>query len=578
MSKIKHEAKKKEQILKHPVAVLLLLILILITGLPLRLQNIKLNGYISDDAWWHYRQIKEVVDFGQRLNPDIYEFTTLNRPMTYPPLFHYLVAYLYKLFSKIISLIKFTHYLNILEGMLYILLIYAISYTISKDRIFSLIGALAAAVSQGIIIRARAAELMPFVFGDLFSLAGVLVLLILLKNIKDTPIKKSISLSVIGGVLFGLALLSWNGTVFIYLPLVLFAFLALIINKPRFSKLALGLFGVCFVTIFIIALPWYLSIIHKYGVNPHPKEMSWFMEKYTVLRQVKPFNFYIFTSGIAIFFVPIVFLGTILKRNTLNTFFMFWIILGAIATSTGWRGYVATMPVISAIAISIGLPWIIHFFFKEESRVFTVVFFIIILLVGSVGYRISNLNLRALDQKNPNEIRTNGRGIKMLEFLKSNYPNAVTIDHITWVSEDEAVGSLKMVSGQYLEYLPAGSSEALKDSSRVYLAEEEGAFKIFQKYNAELIIVRRQLLQLPQLTLIFAPPEFSSEDYLRVTKESEESPEVTISFTPNGMKSLFFRMLNRQQLNRFELVYADDDKIAALPFAVVYKVKKQSPP
>jgi len=99
-----------------------------------------------------------------------------------------------------------------------------------------------------------------------------------------------------------------------------------------------------------------------------------------------------------------------------------------------------------------------------------------------------------------------------------------------------------------------------------------------KKYNADLIIIRRQLLQLPQLTLLFAPPELNSEDYLRVTKESEESPEVTISFTSKGMKTLLFQMLNRRKLERFELVYVDDDKIASIPYVVVYKLKKDSLP
>ncbi len=111
----------------------------------------KLNGYISDDAWWHFRQIDEVTQTGHRLNPDIYEFTTLNRAMTYPPLFHHLVASsykLFKLFDKELSLVIFSHYFNVLEGLLYILLIYCISLIISSDPLFSLIGALGSSVKS----------------------------------------------------------------------------------------------------------------------------------------------------------------------------------------------------------------------------------------------------------------------------------------------------------------------------------------------------------------------------------------------------------------------------------------------
>ena len=563
---------KLNQFLQKRSTIIILLVFVCIIGLPLRMQNIRLNGLISDDAWWHYRQIKEVVDFGHRLNPDIYEFTTLNRPMTYTPLFHYLVAFTYKLFKSIMPLVKFMHYFNVLEGILYILLIYGLSYVITDDSLSSIIGALAAAVSYGVIIRARAGELMPFVPGDLFAFAGTLLLLIFLKDITH---KRTILLCLVSGILFGLSLLSWSGGVLIYLPLVFFVFLAIILTKPNLTKLSLELFLVCFIPLVLISLSWYLPLILKYGLNPHTKEMDWFMKGFTVLHQVKPLSFYIFTSGgLPIFFIPLVFFNSLFKKNAINVFFICWIILGVVATYTGWRGYVAVVPIISAIAISIGISRIIRFLFKEDSRYLPLAFILVFLLVGVSGYRISRLRFAPLDPKNVNEVRTNEKSIKMLEFLQDKHPNAVTIDHISWMSEDEAVGSLRMVAGQYLEYLPAGSSEALKDTSRVYLSDEENAYKICQKYNTDLVIVRQQFLQLPQLSLLFAPREINSDDYLKITKEVEGSNEITINFTPKGTQTILFRMLNRQKLNRFELVYADQDKNTSLPFVVVYKINK----
>ena len=315
---------KLNQFLQKRSTIIILLVFVCIIGLPLRMQNIRLNGLISDDAWWHYRQIKEVVDFGHRLNPDIYEFTTLNRPMTYTPLFHYLVAFTYKLFKSIMPLVKFMHYFNVLEGMLYILLIYGLSYVITQDGLFSLIGALVASVSYGVIIRARAGELMPFVLGDLLALGGILLIILVLK---DTANKKSALFCLVSGILFGLSLLSWSGGVYIYLPLILFAFLALVISKPKLIKVSLGLFLLCFISVIITALSWYLPMILKYGINPHAKEMDWFMQGFTVLHQVKPLSFYILTSGgIPIFFIPVVLLSSLFKRDAPNIFFILWII------------------------------------------------------------------------------------------------------------------------------------------------------------------------------------------------------------------------------------------------------------
>ncbi len=106
------------------------------------------------------------------------------------------------------------------------------------------------------------------------------------------------------------------------------------------------------------------------------------------------------------------------------------------------------------------------------------------------------------------------------------------------------------------------------------MSDEDNAYKLCQEYNVDLVIVRKQLLQLPQLSILFASPELKSDDYFKIVKESPNSPEMTISFTPPGMQTMFFKMLNRQQLGKFELVYVDQVQNDPLPFLVVYKVVK----
>jgi len=595
--KHKHKHKKEEKISKfnlllhRRIVIASLLILICVIGIPLRAQNIKLNGYISDDAWWHYRHIKDVYTHGHRLNPDSCEFVTLNRPMTYAPLFHYLVGDSYKLFDKILPLIQFTHYFNIFEAMLYILLIYGISFVITNDGLSSLIGALAASVSYGFIIRARAGELMPFVPGDLFALGSILLLLLFVKYIinrvrfvyqqgksrlKDIIDEKCILLLLAAGILLGLSLLSWSGSALIYLPLGLFVFVALVIAHPKLIKLTLALFSIYLFSCIVISLPWYLPLILKYGINPHTKEMAWFMQGFTVLHQVKPLNFYIFTSGISIFFIPVVLLLLLFRRNTINIFIILWILLAVIATYSGWRGYVAVVPIISTLAISISVSRIVRFFCKENSFSVPVIFIILFLCVGIIGYRISAAKLEPLDSNNTDEVRANGRSMKMLEFIHKNYPDSVTVDHVTWVSEDEALGKCRMIHGQYLEYLPVGSSQIFIDAAKIYFVNEEEAYKICKKYNVDLIIARMQFLRWEQLSILFAPKELKLEDYVNVTKESNESQSMTLNFTPRGTQTVLFQMLNCQKLKRFELIYRDQNQGEHMPFLVVYKVQKNS--
>ena len=300
------------------------------------------------------------------------------------------------------------------------------------------------------------------------------------------------------------------------------------------------------------------------------------MQGFTVLHQVKPLIFYIFTSGISIFFIPVVLLLSLFRRNTINIFVILWILLAAIATYSGWRGYVAVVPIISSVAISIGVSRIVRFFYKVNSFHIPVTFLILSLLTGIIGYRISAAKLAPLDFKNTNEVRTNGRSMKMLEFINNNYPDSVTVDHITWVSEDEALGKCRMINGQYLEYLPVGSSQIFIDASKIYFVNEEEAYKICKKYNLDLIIARMQFLRLEQLSILFAPKELHNEDYISVTKESQESQEITLNFTPLGTQTLLFQMLNCQKLKRFELIYKDQNQGERIPFLVVYKVQKNS--
>jgi len=73
---------------------------------------------------------------------------------------------------------------------------------------------------------------------------------------------------------------------------------------------------------------------------------------------------------------------------------------------------------------------------------------------------------------------------------------------------------------------------------------------------------------------LFAPKELKSEDYLKIVQEAKDSRGITISFTKQGMNTLFFRMLSRQPLQHFELVYQDLIEKDNIPQLVVYKVKK----
>ena len=176
-----------------------------------------------------------------------------------------------------------------------------------------------------------------------------------------------------------------------------------------------------------------------------------------------------------------------------------------------------------------------------------------------------------MDTSNESEIRINDKSVKALNFIKNIHPRAIALDHITWVSEDQSIGNLRTMTGQYLEYLPEGAGRTFKDAAGFYLSDETAAYDICRKYNIELVIIRKQLLMLTQLNVLFADPELKSDDYFIVSRKSPGSSTVDITFNPRGQNTMLFKMLRSQQLNKFQLVYEDKSPNTALADIVVYK-------
>ncbi|MFQ5680862.1 MAG: hypothetical protein ACE5GG_02255, partial [Candidatus Omnitrophota bacterium] len=332
----------------------LILAVIFVIGLPLRMQNMGLAGYVSDDGWWHYRQIKQVVDYGHRLNPDPYEFVTLGRDLTYPPVFHYALGWAYKLLGRPagLSLIEFTHYFNLAEYLAYVLLVYFICRTISASSMWSLLGPLSVAVSYGMIIRARSGELMAFVLADIFALAGLGIFLSL-RNASLENKRRYIAKMSLGGVLLGLSLLTWQGAFLVWLPPALFLIAVLAWQGRALSRRpALAPGAVALMVIFGLAVIWYLPIILRYGINPHSREMSWFM-KMTVLHKTMPWRFYFLSCGAAILAVPFVLFRIMRYDVVARMFLVFWAVQGLVAALSGWRGYLAVAPIITSVMLGI---------------------------------------------------------------------------------------------------------------------------------------------------------------------------------------------------------------------------------
>jgi len=99
---------------------------IVLAGVCLRLNTVFLQGSLyaeygrffprNDDSWWHFHWMKQVEQYGHRLNPDPETWAPEGRVVGLPPLFHYLIPYLGKLLAWI-PLFDIAFYFPLLAGI-----------------------------------------------------------------------------------------------------------------------------------------------------------------------------------------------------------------------------------------------------------------------------------------------------------------------------------------------------------------------------------------------------------------------------------------------------------------------------
>ncbi|MBU7031739.1 MAG: hypothetical protein HXS53_04345 [Theionarchaea archaeon] len=194
------------------------LLLIIGVGLYIRSYYMRTEGkyLLVVDPYYHYRMAETILEQGSRPEIDLMAAYPTGAPVNHPPLFHYYLAYSYKivdLFSSM-TLFQWCLYANILPIILTIIVAFLTGRALTND-VGGIFTALFTAVNTAIVMRTVIAYTDTDIWIVLFSLT---ICFFFFSAIKD---EKKMKWAVPLGFTLFLFALTWRGHW--HVPLLLFA-------------------------------------------------------------------------------------------------------------------------------------------------------------------------------------------------------------------------------------------------------------------------------------------------------------------------------------------------------------------
>ncbi len=236
---------------------LITLTLIAIIGVSLyvRSEYVLTDGkYLSGfDTYYHYRMAKSIVETGPRPAWDTLAAYPTGAPVKHPPLFHYYLAYSYKVVSLFwdVSLFEWCIYANIIPVILLIMAAFFAGRVLTND-LGGIFTALFAAVNGAVASRTVISFTDTDTFIVLFSFAATYFLFSALKSEKYALLWSSL----LGLTLFLFAL-TWTGYWYLLL-LVMAAFLGFFMMDIVKKKYDTEVIDAAALSMLFFAVPWAL--------------------------------------------------------------------------------------------------------------------------------------------------------------------------------------------------------------------------------------------------------------------------------------------------------------------------------
>ncbi|MGD2247206.1 MAG: STT3 domain-containing protein [Candidatus Methanofastidiosia archaeon] len=243
---------------RTPIIIIVLLAVIGV-GLYIRSHYLRTEGdyLLAFDPYYHYRMAGTIIEQGARPEWDTIAAHPTGAPVNHPPLFHYYLAYSYKIITVFssMSLFQWCIYANIIPVIVAIIFAYLAGAALTNE-LGGIFTAVFVAINGAITSRTAIGYTDTDIWIVLFSLAVTYFLFTAIKipEESDYTHKKYIVSCLLGFSLFLFAL-TWTGHWYVFL-LVFGAFFVFILMDAIKKEFDTGLFNVLGASFLSFALPW----------------------------------------------------------------------------------------------------------------------------------------------------------------------------------------------------------------------------------------------------------------------------------------------------------------------------------
>jgi hypothetical protein len=490
-------------------------------------EAVRLGMFQGDDEYWHLHVVNQMLSLGYRPSVDVQAWAPVGRPLVHPPIYHYLIYALARLFSRD----AFTVMFNIGP---FIAVLACLGWFLLGRKLFNgwiagltacgVYAVLPIAVAPTCLGNARpqalAEALMPYAFAMI--LYG-----------SECRSWKGFAYATVSGLLLGAAVLIWESTIFLYFPLAILYWLVKTATHQANKRFHLNMVLTLTIASIVTAI-YYAPVYLDFGVwNNTP---AWMLQStMTFWRPDIGFLLYAQLVGNHVFYVgaivafPILILLLLADWKTLPR--EVW---GLTLFSIGFFGGLAGLGM-RVIGATLGFGVILTFasvFSKlyrsnvafPTLKAKTCLAVALCVLVGLSGAYTAYMTAAESVPYYETVSLTGLRGI-----IGNTVPaNSTVICPLGDAAFLLGCG-LRTPWDAYLEHLPSWASTHARKVASVFLAQsEEEALRLMGEFNASFILVRVEQTYPDEFALLLeaAGVNGKAEEYFNWTAITELRPKM----------------------------------------------------
>lgn len=463
-----------------------ILLLIILVGCVLRLGTVQVLSnrmFMGDDEYWHHHIIEQMVKLGYRPLVDYQSWVPQGREMVHPPLYHYLVFYVWKLFSPLsISIFDVMIWLTFFMGIIGTFVWFKLCTEVYGTEVAGFFGSALYSIVPSMSSRFSIGGARPQPLAELVSIFGLYVFARTMKHSRKFLLPLS-------GLVLGLACLFWEAAMY-FLPLIVVYWILNTCIKKSTNELHFK----CLITVstaIIVALVYFYPIYVKYGLYDNTpsfmlkETMTFWLAGGTLnMLWVQILLHHVFLIGALISYPILIFYDFGSKEWLLKDYLaLTWMTLGIIGFFVGLRLIAAFLPFGITMILVSSFTRIWQYFRGFEKIKFLIAIFLCILLIVSAGY---TFYLAREPKPRYSE----------LSSLRSLNGNEVPINSVilSWWSESSFFlgHGLRTLWDGYLEHMPSWTWERGREIASFYLSEDENsALEIINRLNVSFVFVEK---------------------------------------------------------------------------------------